>query len=101
MDTEQTNILSNRVFQHTNFMGSITTWIFYNLGDKVNIKAGWLGINTVNSTVGIESLGGGKYISKNFKKQKFTPDKTKLHTSTPNFISPTLNNNISSSLLWW
>ena len=78
MDTEQTNILSNRVFQHTNFMGSKTTWTFNELGDKVNIKAGWLGINTVNSTIGIESLGGGKYVSKNFMKQKFTLDGNKI-----------------------
>jgi len=78
MDTEQTNILSNRVFQHKNFVGSKTTWTFNEAGNKVNIKAGWLGINTINSTIGIESLGGGRFITQNFMKQKFTIEGNKI-----------------------
>ena len=72
MEANNTKILSNRIFQHKNFVGSKVTWTFNENGDKVNIKAGWLGINTVNSTVEIESLGDGKFVGKGFIKQKFS-----------------------------
>lgn len=67
-----TKILSNRIFQNTNLVGAKTTWTFNETGDKVNIKAGWLGINTVNSTVEIEGLGDGKFVGKGFISQKFS-----------------------------
>jgi len=67
-----TSILSNRTFQHKNFVGSKTTWKFNNDGSEVNIKAGWLGINTVNSNIKIESLGDGNFIGKSFISQKFS-----------------------------
>tara|TARA_B100001758_G_C18323944_1_gene564806 strand:- start:356 stop:622 length:267 start_codon:yes stop_codon:yes gene_type:complete len=64
--------LANRKFQHKNFVGSKATWTFNNDGSKVNIKAGWLGINTVNSNIDVESKGDGKYVGKGFISQKFS-----------------------------
>ncbi|MEJ6491268.1 MAG: hypothetical protein QNL60_02265 [Flavobacteriales bacterium] len=65
-------VLANRKFQHKNFVGSKTTWTFNEDGSKVNVKAGWLGINTVNSTINVESKGDGKYVGKGFISQKFS-----------------------------
>ena len=48
MESNNTTVLSNRIFQHVNFIGTKITWSFNVEGDKVNIKAGWLGINTIN-----------------------------------------------------
>tara|TARA_B110000211_G_C13925261_1_gene484633 strand:+ start:44 stop:850 length:807 start_codon:yes stop_codon:yes gene_type:complete len=67
-----TEILSNRTFQHKNFMGTKATWKFNENGNEVNVKAGWLGINTVNSTIKVESLGDGKFVGKSFMSQKFS-----------------------------
>jgi hypothetical protein len=71
-------LLANRKFQHTNSVGSKTTWSFNADGSKVNIKAGWLGINTVNSTINVESLGDGKYVGKGFISQKFSLDGNRI-----------------------
>jgi hypothetical protein len=71
-------LLANRKFQHTNFVGSKTTWSFNEDGSKVNVKAGWLGINTVNSTINVESLGDGKYVGKGFISQKFSLDGNRI-----------------------
>ena len=65
-------MLANRKFQHKSFVGAKTTWEFNADGSKVNIKAGWLGINTVNSTISVESLGNGEFIGKGLISQKFT-----------------------------
>lgn len=70
--TDGLAILANRKFQNTNFIGAKTTWEFNADGSKVNIKAGWLGINTVNSTINVESLGDGTFVGKGFISQKFT-----------------------------
>ena len=70
--TDGLTILANRKFQHKNFVGAKTTWEFNADGSKVNIKAGWLGINTVNSTINVEGLGDGKFVGKGFISQKFT-----------------------------
>ena len=67
-----TEILSNRTFQYKNFMGTKATWKFNENGNEVNVKAGWLGINTVNSTIKVESLGDGKFVAKSFMSQKFS-----------------------------
>ena len=72
METKKDSVLANRKFQHKNFMGATTTWEFNADGSKVNIKAGWLGINTVNSTISVESLGDGKFVGKGFISQNFT-----------------------------
>ena len=72
MEVNNAEILSNRTFQHKNFVGTKVTWTFNDNGDKVNIKGGWLGINTVNSTVEVENLGDGKFVAKGFIKQKFS-----------------------------
>lgn len=72
MDNNNLKVLANRKFQHTNFVGSKTTWTFNEDGSKVNVKAGWLGINTVNTTIDVESMGDGKYKGKGFISQKFT-----------------------------
>ena len=67
-----TAILSNRTFQQKNFVGTKATWKFNENGNEVNVKAGWLGINTVNSTIKVESLGDGKFVAKSFMSQKFS-----------------------------
>jgi hypothetical protein len=72
MENNDLKVLANRKFQHTNFIGSKTTWIFNEEGNKVNVKAGWLGINTINSTIEVESLGDGKFVGKGFISQKFS-----------------------------
>jgi len=69
---DSVEMLANRKFQHKSFVGAKTTWEFNADGSKVNIKAGWLGINTVNSTISVESLGDGKFVGKGFISQKFT-----------------------------
>ena len=63
---EDFELLSNRKFQFKFFIGSKITWTFNNDGDVVNIKAGWLGINTVNSDIKIESLGNGNFRGRNY-----------------------------------
>tara|TARA_B100001250_G_C19334349_1_gene586127 strand:+ start:243 stop:515 length:273 start_codon:yes stop_codon:yes gene_type:complete len=78
MKKDNVEILANRKFQHTNFLGSTTTWEFNAEGNKVNVKAGWLGINTVNSTISVESLGDGNFIGKGFVSQKFTIDGNRI-----------------------
>ena len=85
MEASDTKILSNRTFQHINFVGAKITWTFNDNGDKVNIKGGWLGINTVNSTVEVESLGDGKFIGKGFIKQKFSLEGNRI-TSGPTYL---------------
>ena len=39
---------------------------------RLILKGGWLGINTINSTVEVENLGDGKFVGKGFIKQKFS-----------------------------
>ena len=58
------NILANRTFQHKNFIGAKTTWNFNEKGNKVTIKAGMFGINTVNTTISFEDLGERRYKAK-------------------------------------
>jgi hypothetical protein len=72
MDNNNLKVLANRKFQQKNFIGSKTTWTFNEDGSKVNVIAGWLGINTVNSTINVESLGDGKFVGKSFISQKFS-----------------------------
>ena len=40
MEVNNTAMLSNRTFQHKNFVGTKVTWTFNENGDKVNIKGG-------------------------------------------------------------
>ena len=40
MEANNATILSNRTFQHKNFVGAKVTWTFNENGDKVNIKGG-------------------------------------------------------------
>ena len=77
---DSVEILANRKFQHTNSAGSKTTWEFNEDGSKVNIKAGWLGINTVNSTISVESLGDGKFVGKGVFPTTFTIEGTKIQS---------------------
>ena len=79
-------LLANRKFQHKNFVGTKTTWTFNEDGSKVNVKAGWLGINTVNSTINVESLGDGNYVGKSFISQKFSLEGNRIK-SGPVFLS--------------
>ncbi len=72
MDNNNLKVLANRKFQQKNFVGAKTTWAFNEDGSTVNVKAGWLGINTVNSTINVESLGDGKFVGKGFMSQKFS-----------------------------
>lgn len=72
MENNNLRLLANRKFQHVNFVGSKTLWSFNEKGDKVNVKAGWLGINTVNSTIDVECLGDGKFVGRGFISQRFT-----------------------------
>lgn len=64
---EENNFTSpaNRKFQNVNPAGAKITWIFNEDASKVQIKGGMFGINTVNSTISIESLGYGKYKGSN------------------------------------
>lgn len=80
MENNNLNILAKRKFQHSNFVGSKTTWTFNEDGSKVNVKAGWLGINTINSTIDIESLGDGKFLGKGFISQKFSIEGNRIKT---------------------
>ena len=79
---EEENILANRKFQHKNFIGAKVTWKFNEDGTKVNVKAGWLGINTVNSTISIEKLGEGKFVGKGLISQKFTIEGSQIKTGS-------------------
>ena len=56
---------ANRTFQNVNSIGTKVTWIFNEDASKVQIKGGMFGINTINSTISIESLGYGKFKSSN------------------------------------
>ena len=56
---------ANRKFQNINPAGAKITWIFNEDASKVQIKGGMFGINTVNSTISIESLGYGKFKGSN------------------------------------
>ena len=80
MENNNLNILAKRKFQHSNFVGSKTTWTFNEDGSKVNVKAGWLGINTFNSTIDVESLGDGKFLGKGFISQKFSIEGNRIKT---------------------
>jgi hypothetical protein len=80
MENNNLNILAKRKFQHSNFVGSKTTWTFNEDGSKVNVKAGWLGINTINSTIDVESLGDGKFLGKGFISQKFSIEGNRIKT---------------------
>ena len=64
---EENNFISpaNRKFQNINSSGAKITWIFNNDGTKVQIKGGMLGINTINSTLSVQSLGFGRFKSSN------------------------------------
>lgn len=77
-----TRVLSNRTFQHKNFIGTTITWKFNNDGSEVNIKGGWLGINTVNSNIKVESVGHGKFIGKSFIPQKFSIEENRIKSGT-------------------
>lgn len=80
MENNNLNILAKRKFQHSNFVGSKTTWTFNEDGSKVNVKAGWLGVNTINSTIDVESLGDGKFLGKGFISQKFSIEGNRIKT---------------------
>lgn len=56
---------ANRKFQNVNPAGAKITWVFNEDASKVQIKGGMFGINTVNSTISIESLGYGKFKGSN------------------------------------
>ena len=56
---------ANRKFQNVNSAGAKITWIFNEDASKVTIKGGMFGLNTINSTISIESLGLGKYKGSN------------------------------------
>jgi len=56
---------ANRKFQNINPTGAKITWIFNEDATQVQIKGGMFGLNTVNSTLKIESLGYGKYKGSN------------------------------------
>jgi hypothetical protein len=64
---EENNFTSpaNRKFQNINSAGAKITWIFNEDASKVTIKGGMFGLNTVNSTISIESLGFGKFKGSN------------------------------------
>jgi len=64
---EENNFTSpaNRKFQNVNPAGAKITWIFNEDATKVTITGGMFGINTVNSTISIESLGFGKFKGSN------------------------------------
>ena len=91
METNNTAMLSNRIFQHKNFVGAKVTWTFNENGDKVNIKGGWLWINTVNSTVEVESLGDGKFVGKGFIKQNFSLEGNRIK-SGPTYLDEITSN---------
>jgi len=60
---DENNFVSpaNRRFQNVNPVGAKITWVFNEDATKVEIKGGMFGINTVNSSITIESLGYGKF----------------------------------------
>jgi hypothetical protein len=56
---------ANRKFQNINHAGAKITWIFNEDASQVQVKGGMFGLNTINSTIKIESLGYGKYKGSN------------------------------------
>lgn len=56
---------ANRKFQNVNPAGAKIIWVFNEDASEVQIKGGMFGINTVNSTMSIESLGYGKFKGSN------------------------------------
>ncbi len=64
---DENNFMSpaNRTFQNVTSAGAKITWIFNEDASKVQIKGGMFGINTINSTISIESLGYGKFKGSN------------------------------------
>jgi hypothetical protein len=64
---EENNFTSpaNRKFQNVNPAGAKITWVFNEDASQVQIKGGMFGINTVNSTLSIESLGFGNFKGSN------------------------------------
>lgn len=60
---EENNFISpaNRKFQNVNSAGAKITWTFNENATKVQIKGGFMGINSINSTINIESLGFGRF----------------------------------------
>jgi hypothetical protein len=57
--------LANRRFQNINPMGAKITWTFNEDASKVQVKGGMMGLNTINSTITIQSLGYGKFKGSN------------------------------------
>jgi hypothetical protein len=57
--------LANRKFQNINPVGAKITWTFNEDASKVQIKGGMMGLNTINSTISIQSLGYGKFKGSN------------------------------------
>jgi hypothetical protein len=57
--------LANRKFQNINPIGAKITWTFNEDGSKVQVKGGMIGLNTINSTISIQSLGFGKFKGSN------------------------------------
>tara|TARA_Y100000589_G_C26937401_1_gene540908 strand:- start:200 stop:784 length:585 start_codon:yes stop_codon:yes gene_type:complete len=84
--------LANREFQHKNFIGTKTNWKFNQDGRKVNIRSGWLGINTVNATCNIESLGDGVFIGKGLINVKFTVEENRIKLRS--LVGPVVLNEI-------
>jgi hypothetical protein len=64
-DENNFNSPANRKFQNVNPVGAKVIWIFNDDASKVQIKGGMFGLNTVNSTISIESLGYGKFKGSN------------------------------------
>jgi rRNA pseudouridine-1189 N-methylase Emg1 (Nep1/Mra1 family) len=57
--------MANRKFQNINPIGAKITWTFNEDGSKVQVKGGMMGLNTINSTITIQSLGYGKFKGSN------------------------------------
>jgi len=64
-DENNFTIPANRKFQNVNPAGAKIIWVFNEDASEVQIKGGMFGINTVNSTMSIESLGYGKFKGSN------------------------------------
>jgi hypothetical protein len=64
-DANNFESLANRKFQNINHMGAKITWTFNEDATQVNIKGGMMGLNTINSTISIVSLGHGRFKGSN------------------------------------
>ena len=90
MENNNLKVLANRKFQHKQFLGATTQWIFNEDGSKVNLKGGMFGFFWINTNYEIESLGEGKFVGKGLISQKFSLEGNRIK-SGPVYLNEIFN----------